>query len=32
MLVPARARRVVEADPGTCADELLNYLAEHGYR
>ncbi len=32
MLVPARARRVVEADAATCADELLNYLAEHGYR
>jgi electron transfer flavoprotein beta subunit len=32
MLVPARARRVVEADAATCADELLNYLSEHGYR
>ena len=32
MLAPARARRVVEADPATCADELLNYLSEHGYR
>jgi electron transfer flavoprotein beta subunit len=32
MLAPTRARRVVEADPATCADELLNYLSEHGYR
>lgn len=32
MLAPAQARRVVEADPGVCADELLNYLSEHGYR
>ena len=32
MLAPARARRVVEADAATCADELLNYLSEHGYR
>jgi electron transfer flavoprotein beta subunit len=32
MLLPARARRVVEADAATCADELLNYLSEHGYR
>jgi electron transfer flavoprotein beta subunit len=32
MLVPARARRVVEADAATCADELLAYLSEHGYR
>jgi electron transfer flavoprotein beta subunit len=32
MLTPARARRVVEADPATCADELLRYLEEHGYR
>jgi electron transfer flavoprotein beta subunit len=32
MLVPARARRVVEADAATCAAELLDYLAEHGYR
>ncbi len=32
MLAPPRARRVVEADPATCADELLNYLSEHGYR
>jgi electron transfer flavoprotein beta subunit len=32
MLAPARARRVVEADPATCADELLTYLSEHGYR
>jgi electron transfer flavoprotein beta subunit len=32
MLVPARARRVVEADAGACAEELLGYLSEHGYR
>ena len=32
MLAPSRARRVVEADAATCADELLNYLSEHGYR
>jgi electron transfer flavoprotein beta subunit len=32
MLAPARARRVVEADPATCAEELLHYLSEHGYR
>jgi electron transfer flavoprotein beta subunit len=32
MLAPARARRVVEADPAECADELLNYLSGHGYR
>jgi electron transfer flavoprotein beta subunit len=32
MLVPARARRVVEADAATCAEELLSYLSEHGYR
>jgi electron transfer flavoprotein beta subunit len=32
MLVPARARRVVKADGATCADELLAYLSEHGYR
>jgi electron transfer flavoprotein beta subunit len=32
MLVPPRARRVVEADAATCADELLGYLSEHGYR
>jgi len=32
MLAPARARRVVEADPATCVDELLDYLAAHGYR
>jgi electron transfer flavoprotein beta subunit len=32
MLVPARSRRVVDADAETCADELLNYLSEHGYR
>jgi electron transfer flavoprotein beta subunit len=32
MLAPARARRVVKADPATCADELLTYLSEHGYR
>jgi electron transfer flavoprotein beta subunit len=32
MLAPARARRVVEASPSECADELLNYLTEHGYR
>ena len=32
MLTPARARRVIEADPATCADELFAYLTEHGYR
>ncbi len=32
MLAPVRARRVLEADAATCADELLNYLSEHGYR
>jgi electron transfer flavoprotein beta subunit len=32
MLAAARARRVVEASPAECADELLNYLSEHGYR
>jgi electron transfer flavoprotein beta subunit len=32
MLAPARARRVVEADPATCAAELLDFLSEHGYR
>lgn len=32
MLAPVRARRVVEADAATCADELLSYLSEHGYR
>lgn len=32
MLAPTRARRVVEASPAACADELLNYLTEHGYR
>jgi hypothetical protein len=32
MLTPTRARRVVEADAATCADELLSYLTEYGYR
>ncbi len=32
MLAPTRARRVVEADPATCVDELLDYLVAHGYR
>lgn len=32
MLAPSRARRVVEGDAATCADELLAYLSEHGYR
>ncbi len=32
MLMPPRARRVVRADPAACADELLDYLAAHGYR